>query len=73
MTEDPALPRQRATDSLRERATALLSDALSDGRITLSEFDERSAAATAPIVRLRGVALLGDVEVVRKPRGERTV
>ncbi|WP_290342535.1 DUF1707 SHOCT-like domain-containing protein [Corynebacterium auris] len=41
MTEQP---RPRASRAQREHAASTLSDALSDGQITIREFDERSAA-----------------------------
>jgi hypothetical protein len=64
--EEPAgqLPAMRASDADRERVVAVLQAALGDGRITVDEFGERSAAAYAGRTQDELAALTRDLGVV---------
>ncbi|WP_027019147.1 DUF1707 SHOCT-like domain-containing protein [Corynebacterium sputi] len=52
---------RRATDAERRRTVDLLTEALSEGQITMSEFDERSAKAFAAMRQKELISLLEDL------------
>lgn len=66
-TPDPPLPQPaaRVSDAERERAAEQLRDAVSDGRLELSELDERLTAAYQAKTRADLVAVTFDLEPVR--------
>jgi Domain of unknown function (DUF1707)/Cell wall-active antibiotics response 4TMS YvqF len=59
-TPDPA-PALRASDADRERVVALLHQACADGRLTVDEFGQRSAAAYAARTLAELAGLTGDL------------
>lgn len=64
MTETPG---ERVSDAAREKAMHELSQHLSTGRLTLSEFDERTAAAAAATTTPELAALFADLPGATPP------
>ncbi|WP_279102058.1 DUF1707 SHOCT-like domain-containing protein [Gordonia bronchialis] len=59
---DSPSPRRRASTHDREATAAILRVAMTDGMLTVTEFDERSAAAYAAAYRDELAALTADVD-----------
>ena len=62
----------RASDTERERAIAALREAAGEGRLDVSELDERIEAAYAARTRAELAALVEDLPPLPAPRRERT-
>ncbi|WP_187701753.1 DUF1707 domain-containing protein, partial [Dietzia sp. E1] len=60
---DRPLPAVRASDAEREATAQLLQESYSEGRLTLAEFDERTAAAYGARFRSELLELTHDLPV----------